>query len=376
MKKLLAMAMAACMAFTMVACGGAASSTASSAAATSEAAFAESTTGAKTDVAFVTDVGNIDDQSFNQYTWQGVQDFCAANGLNANYYRPTEDSDAARIEQMDNAVADGAKAIVVAGYLFGSSIAEAQEKYPEVQFLALDVSAFDLGDKTAGANTALITYREEQAGYLAGYAAVIDGYKELGFLGGMAVPAVIRYGYGFVQGADAAAKELGVSDVNIKYWYSGGFAATDEVKNKMDGWYSEGTEVVFACGGPVCQSCDAAAQANGGKMIGVDVDQSGQFDTVITSAMKALANSVNVALTDAMNNGWKFSETYAGKETTLGAAEDCVGLPMETSKFTAFTQEQYDTLFTAIADGSLVVDNSFDAEVKPAVTNVTVDYQG
>ena len=305
-----------------------------------------------------------------------MQDFCAANGLNANYYRPTEDSDAARIEQMDNAVADGAKAIVVAGYLFGSSIAEAQEKYPEVQFLALDVSAFDLGDKTAGANTALITYREEQAGYLAGYAAVIDGYKELGFLGGMAVPAVIRYGYGFVQGADAAAKELGVSDVNIKYWYSGGFAATDEVKNKMDGWYSEGTEVVFACGGPVCQSCDAAAQANGGKMIGVDVDQSGQFDTVITSAMKALANSVNVALTDAMNNGWKFSETYAGKETTLGAAEDCVGLPMETSKFTAFTQEQYDTLFTAIADGSLVVDNSFDAEVKPAVTNVTVDYQG
>ena len=376
MKKLLAMAMAACMAFTMVACGGAASSTASSAAATSEAASAESTTGAKTDVAFVTDVGNIDDQSFNQYTWQGVQDFCAANGLNANYYRPTEDSDAARIEQMDNAVADGAKAIVVAGYLFGSSIAEAQEKYPEVQFLALDVSAFDLGDKTAGANTALITYREEQAGYLAGYAAVIDGYKELGFLGGMAVPAVIRYGYGFVQGADAAAKVLGVSDVNIKYWYSGGFAATDEVKNKMDGWYSEGTEVVFACGGPVCESCDAAAQANGGKMIGVDVDQGGQFDTVVTSAMKALANSVNVALTDAMNNGWKFSETYAGKETTLGAAEDCVGLPMETSKFTAFTQEQYDTLFTAIADGSLVVDNSFDAEVKPAVTNVTVDYQG
>ena len=376
MKKLLAMAMAACMAFTMVACGGAASSSASSAAASSEVASAESTTDAKTDVAFVTDVGNIDDQSFNQYTWQGVQDFCAANGLNANYYRPTEDSDAARIEQMDNAVADGAKAIVVAGYLFGSSIAEAQEKYPEVQFLALDVSAFDLGDKTAGANTALITYREEQAGYLAGYAAVIDGYKELGFLGGMAVPAVIRYGYGFVQGADAAAKVLGVSDVNIKYWYSGGFAATDEVKNKMDGWYSEGTEVVFACGGPVCQSCDAAAQANGGKMIGVDVDQSGQFDTVITSAMKALANSVNVALTDAMNNGWKFSETYAGKETTLGAAEDCVGLPMETSKFTAFTQEQYDTLFTAIADGSLVVDNSFDAEVKPAVTNVTVDYQG
>ena len=376
MKKLLAMAMAACMAFTMVACGGgAASSTASSAAATSEAASAESTTGAKTDVAFVTDVGNIDDQSFNQYTWQGVQDFCAANGLNANYYRPTEDSDAARIEQMDNAVADGAKAIVVAGYLFGSSIAEAQEKYPEVQFLALDVSAFDLGDKTAGANTALITYREEQAGYLAGYAAVYDGYKKLGFLGGMAVPAVIRYGYGFVQGAEAAAKETGATDVSINYWYSGDFKATDEVKTKMDSWYSAGTEVVFACGGPVCTSCDAAAKANGGKMIGVDVDQSGQFDTVVTSAMKALANSVNLALTDSMNNGWKFTETYAGKETVLGAAEDCVGLPMETSKFTKFTQEQYDAMYASIVDGSLAIDDSFDVDVHPAVTNVTVDYQ-
>ncbi len=378
MKKFLALAMAACMAFSLVACGGGASSAASTSEAASTEATAEAASGSKTDVAFVTDVGNIDDQSFNQYTWQGVQDFCAANGLNANYYRPTEDSDAARLEQMDNAVNDGAKAIVVAGYLFGTSVAEAQAKYPDVQFLALDVATTDLsadGSVAPAANTALITYKEEQAGYLAGYAAVTDGYKELGFLGGMAVPAVIRYGYGFVQGAEAAAQELGVTDVNIKYWYSGGFAATDEVKNKMDGWYSEGTEIVFACGGPVCQSCDAAAQANGGKMIGVDVDQSGQFDTVITSAMKALANSVNVALTDAMNNDWKFSEAYSAKQTVLGAAEDCVGLPMETSKFTNFTQEQYDALYTAIVDGTLVVDDSFDTEVHPATSNVTVDYQ-
>lgn len=374
MKKFLAFVMAASMALSLAACVGStpASSTAST---TTEATTEAAASGSKTDVAFVTDVGNIDDQSFNQYTWQGVQDFCSANSLNANYYRPTEDSDAARLEQMDNAVNDGAKAIVVAGYLFGSSIAEAQAKYPDIQFLALDVSTSDLGDKAPTANTALITYKEEQAGYLAGYAAVTDGYKELGFLGGMAVPAVIRYGYGFVQGADAAAKELGVTDINIKYWYSGGFAATDEVKNKMDGWYSEGTEVVFACGGPVCQNCDAAAQANGGKMIGVDVDQSGQFDTVITSATKGLAESVNTALTDALNNGWKFTDTYAGKQTVLGAAENCVGLPMSTSKFTKFTQEQYDAMYAAIVDGSLVIDDSFDADVHPAVTNVTVDYQ-
>ncbi|MDY6007999.1 MAG: BMP family ABC transporter substrate-binding protein [Gemmiger sp.] len=366
MKKFLAMVLTAAMAFSLVACGG--SSNASS------AASEGSTSGSKTDVAFVTDVGNIDDQSFNQYTWQGVKDFCAANNLNANYYRPTEDSDSARLEQMDNAVNDGAKAIVVAGYLFEGSIAEAQTKYPDIQFVVLDVSS--LGKAETGKNVALITYREEQAGYLAGYAAVYDGYKKLGFLGGMAVPAVIRYGYGFVQGAEAAAKETGATDVSINYWYSGDFKATDEVKTKMDSWYSAGTEVVFACGGPVCQSCDAAAQANGGKMIGVDVDQSGQFDTVVTSAMKALANSVNLALTDSMNNGWKFTEAYAGKETVLGAAEDCVGLPMETSKFTKFTKEQYDTLYKSIVDGSLVIDASFDVDVHPEVSAITVDYQG
>ena len=375
MKKFISMAMAGCMALSLAACGGSSASTAESTATSTEATSEAAASGSKTDVAFVTDVGNIDDQSFNQYTWQGVQDFCSANSLNANYYRPTEDSDAARLEQMDNAVNDGAKAVVVAGYLFGSSIAEAQAKYPDVQFLALDVSTADLGDKAPTSNTALITYKEEQAGYLAGYAAVYDGYKELGFLGGMAVPAVIRYGYGFVQGADAAAKEIGATDVNIKYWYSGGFAATDEVKNKMDGWYSEGTEVVFACGGPVCESCDAAAQANGGKMIGVDVDQSGRFDTVVTSAMKGLAESVNEALTDALNNGWKFTDAYAGKQAVLGAAENCVGLPMSTSKFTKFTQEQYDAMYAAIVDGSLVIDDSFDVDVHPAVTNVTVDYQ-
>ena len=365
MKKFLAMVLTAAMAFSLAACGG---SNASSAASQGSAS------GSKTDVAFVTDVGNIDDQSFNQYTWQGVKDFCAANNLNANYYRPTEDSDSARLEQMDNAVNDGAKAIVVAGYLFEGSIAEAQTKYPDIQFVVLDVSS--LGNAETGKNVALITYREEQVGYLAGYAAVYDGYKKRGFLGGMEVPAVIRYGYGFVQGAEAAAKEIGATDVSINYWYSGDFKATDEVKTKMDSWYSSGTEVVFACGGPVCTSCDAAAKANGGKMIGVDVDQSGLFDTVITSAMKALAPSVNLVLTDTMNNGWKISDTYAGKTTCLGAAEGCVGLPMETSKFNKFTQEQYDTMFKGIVDGTLVVDNSCDPEVTPEVSAITVDYQG
>ena len=347
-------------------------------------------------VAMITDYGDITDQSFNQTTYEACKAFAEDNSIEFSYFKPAGDNTADRVAMIEKAVDEGFNVIVMPGYAFGGAIVEAAPEFPDVKFIALDVAAGDLLETAVAkageaydfnpsnwdlnkyvdmSNVYCAVYQEELCGYMAGYAAVKLGYKNLGFLGGMAVPAVIRYGYGFVQGADAAAKEIGATDVNIKYWYSGGFAATDEVKNKMDGWYSEGTEVVFACGGPVCQSCDAAAQANGGKMIGVDVDQSGQFDTVITSAMKGLAESVNEALTDALNNGWKFSETYSGKETKLGAAENCVGLPMATSKFTSFTQEQYDTMYAAIVDGSLVIDDSFDADVKPAVTTITVDYQ-
>lgn len=398
MKKILALIMAGCMALSLAACSGDTSSAASdnssiASGATSEASNTDAE--AVTDVAFVTDVGNIDDQSFNQFSWEGVQTFCEANGLKANYYQPAEDSDASRMEQVDNAVNDGAKAIVMAGFLMAPAAYEGQTKYPDVQFLVLDVSTTDMigagGVNTAAedynesdydlseyvkSNTALITYQEEQAGYLAGYAAVADGYTQLGFLGGMTVPAVIRYGYGFVQGADAAANELGIEGVNIKYWYSGTFNAADEIVTRMDSWYTDGTEVVFACGGQIGNSCIVAAQTNNAKMIGVDVDQSLTLgDAVITSAMKSLANSVNVALTDCMSNDWKWSDTYAGKQTVLGAADDCVGLPMETSQFANFTQEQYDTLFEEIASGTRVIDDSSDLNVTPEVA-IMVDYQG
>jgi len=374
-KRIISLVLAATMLFSLAACGGGntagtgANDGGSDAAAESSDAGSDSTT----DIAFITDVGNIDDHSFNQYSWAGVQQFANENGLTANYYQPSEDSDAARLEQMDNAVNDGAKAVVMAGYLFAGSLAEAQEKYPDVSFIALDVSTGDL--ENPGTNTALITYQEEQAGYLAGYAAVTDGYKELGFLGGMDVPAVVRYGYGFVQGAEQAAKDNGISGVNIKYWYCGGFAPTDDIKAKMDSWYSEGTEVVFACGGGIYLSAVAAAEANNGKVIGVDVDQSADSDLIITSAMKALSNSVILALQDCKDNNWKFSEAYAGKETKLGAADDCVGLPMENSKFTTFSQEQYDKLFTSLKDGSLVVDNAIDADIAGSVSTISVDVQ-
>ena len=372
MKKFLAMVLTAAMAFSLVACGG--SSNASS------AASEGSTSGSKTDVAFVTDVGNIDDQSFNQYTWQGVKDFCAANNLNANYYRPTEDSDSARLEQMDNAVNDGAKAIVVAGYLFEGSIAEAQTKYPDVQFVVLDVSS--LGKAETGKNVALITYREEQVGYLAGYAAVYDGYKKLGFLGGMAVPAVQRYGFGFVQGANAAAVELG-TPIEIKYTYGGQFFGDASITAKMEGWYSTGTEIVFACGGGIYTSAVEAALAHKAYVIGVDVDQyyckeaknameTDGYNPFVTSAMTVLQAATENALDKFFKGEW--AELGGKIETKKLETGDYVGLPTgeESWGFKSFTIDEYNKLVEAIRAGEVVVSDALEA---PAVdANVTVTY--
>ena len=331
------------------------------------------------ELALVTDVGNIDDKSFNEGAWNGVKQYAEANKITYAYYRPSEDSTAAREETITAAIEKGAKTVVCPGYLFAEAIFDMQDKYPEVQFLLLDAEPHnaDYSEFKTGTNVHCILYQEEQAGYLAGYAAVMDGYTKLGFLGGMAVDAVIRYGYGFVLGADAAAAELGLEKgaIEIKYWYCGGFAPTDDIKNKMAGWYTDGTEVVFSCGGGIYLSATAAAEAAGAKVIGVDVDQAAQSPTIITSAMKGLTESVKLALADLYANSGKWPAAQAGKTAILGAKENCVGLPTaaDSWRLTTFTVEQYNELFKKLQDGTIVVSNAIDME--PAVEYCAVDYQ-
>ncbi len=299
--------------------------------------------------------------------------YAEANGKTKNYYRPSEDSDEARIETIKTAIDKGAKAVVMPGYLFGAAVQAVQAEYPDVMLLGLDLGLGDVPEPTA--NTALITYQEEQAGYFAGYAAVKEGYTKLGFLGGMAVPPVVRYGYGFVQGANDAAKEMGnVKDIQIKYWYCDSFAPSDDIKTKMSGWYSEGTEVVFACGGGIYLSAVGAATEANAKVIGVDVDQSAESELIITSAMKELKQSVVVALTALFNNGGTWPAEYAGTELKLGAAQDCVGLPTAEGswRLANYTVDQYNELFTKVKDGSVAISNDI---ANPPAADIAVDYQ-
>ena len=345
-------------------------------------------------IAMVTDSGDITDQSFNQTTYEACKAWSEENDSEFNYYKPESDSDEARNASVDQAVADGANVIVLPGYRFAATIVEQSEMYPDVKFIAPDVSAGDICEKGVGEgytynpddyevtdyynadNVYCCTYQEEISGYMAGYAAVKLGYKHLGFLGGMSVPAVTRFGYGYVQGVDEAAKELGItSDVELEYVCGGQFYGDADITAYMDTWYgSKGVEVVFACGGGIYTSAAEAAAKVDGKVIGVDSDQSGIIgeDITVTSAMKGLAPTVKTAL-DAIKDG-NWESDYAGKIDNLGLVsenpeDNYVQLPMETTQWDDnFTVDDYKDLVKKLYNGEIEVSSDITAMPETEIT--------
>lgn len=334
-------------------------------------------------VAMITDYGDITDQSFNQTTYEASKAFCEANGLTFKYYKPAGDSTEARVASVEQAIQEGFNVIVMPGYAFGATVAEVAEKNEKVTFVALDVSQGDLGaDYTIPGNVATFVYHEELSGFMAGYAAVKEGYRKLGFLGGKAVPAVIRFGYGFVQGANTAAVEMNIAnEVSVNYVYGGQFYGDDSITAVMDTWYKENkVEVVFACGGGIYTSaCEAAKKVNG-KVIGVDSDQSHVINEYgegmcVTSAMKGLAPTVNTILKAIKDGKWK---DYYGTVSNLGmvsgtdASLNYVQLPTDTWSMKNFTKADYADLVRRIEAG--IYNISTDTANLPA-TKITVNVQ-
>lgn len=383
-KRLMAMLLAGVMTLSLVACGGG-----------NEEDSAEATGEMK--IAMVTDSGDITDQSFNQTTYETCKAWAEENGKEFNYYKPESDSDEARNASVDQAIGDGANVIVLPGYMFAASVVAQSDLYPDVKFIALDVSAGDICEKGVGEgydynpdnwdvteyynteNVYCCTYQEEVSGYMAGYAAVKMGYKNLGFLGGMSVPAVTRFGYGYIQGADAAAKELGIeNDVTLEYVCGGQFYGDADITAYMDTWYgTKGVEVVFACGGGIFTSAGEAAVKTGGKIIGVDSDQSATINgsygegITVTSAMKGLDATVMTLLTAINDGNWG---EYVGKIDNLGLVsensdENYVKLPADTTLWNdTFTQDDYNALVAALYNGEIEVSNDITALPKTAIT--------
>ena len=373
-------------------------------------------------VAMITDYGDITDQSFNQTTYEACKAFAEDNSIEFSYFKPAGDNTADRVAMIEKAVDEGFNVIVMPGYAFGGAIVEAAPEFPDVKFIALDVAAGDLLETAVAkagetydytpenwdlnkyvdmSNVYCAVYQEELCGYMAGYAAVKLGYKNLGFLGGMSVPAVVRYGYGFVQGVDAAAADLGLTDVKVNYIYGGQFFGDADITAVMDTWYAGGTQVVFACGGGIYTSAvDAAKKVEGAKVIGVDVDQAGVIANyaagegadaatiegykalTVTSAMKGLYPATYDTLTDVIVNGnW---EKYSAKIDTLGLvsaddpAANYVQIPMESTQWAdgAFTQDDYKALVKAMFDGTLTVSNDITKAASDFATVITVEDLG
>ena len=321
----------------------------------------------KYEIAFITDVGQLKDKSFNQGTFDGVKLYAANNKLSYKYYQPANKDQATdddRYEAMKAAVENGAKVVVCAGFMQESALRMAAKEFPNVSFVFVDGYPITEEAGVDGSpvlkNVAGIAFKEEQCGYLAGYAVVKEGFTKLGFTGGGGgtTPACCRYGYGFVQGADAAAKELGVKvDMNYSWQYGASFSASPELQTMVSGWYEAGTEVVFACGGSMFASVAAAAGAADGKVVGVDVDQSPESDTVITSAMKGLADSVQWALGKFHSNEFA---SIGGVGTSLGANENAVGLPTATWSLTKWTVDEYNTMLKDIVAGKITIDSDYN----------------
>ena len=326
------------------------------------------------ELAFVTDVGQLKDKSFNQGTWNGVKAYAVENGMSYKYYQPANGDQATdddRYDAMKAAVEGGAKVVVCAGFMQEAALTKAATEYPDAKFIFIDGYPIGLD------NVAPIAFKEEQSGYFAGYAVVMDGFTKLGFCGGGGGtnPACCRYGYGFAQGAEAAAAELGI-EVELKYsWqYGASFSASPELQTMAKGWYETGTEIIFACGGSMFASITAAAAENDGFVVGVDVDQSFESDTVVTSALKGLSNATKWAITKCYDGSFA---DIGGVPTSLGANDDAVGLPTATWSFESYTVEQYEAALEAVKAGELVIDDQAPTEGGIAdveFAHVTIDY--
>ncbi|MBR3764602.1 MAG: BMP family ABC transporter substrate-binding protein [Clostridia bacterium] len=333
-------------------------------------------------IAFVTDVGQLKDKSFNQGTWNGVKLYAHANGLTYKYYQPANGNEATdddRYDAMAAAAQGGAKVVVAAGFMQGTALTKAAIEFPEVNFVFIDGWPLSDAEGNVLTNVAAISFQEEQAGYLAGYAVVRDGFTKLGFSGGGGGTnaACDRYGYGFAQGANAAAAELGVN-VELRYsWqYGASFSASPELQTMVAGWYQSGTEIVFACGGSMFQSIVAAAAAADAYVVGVDVDQSFESATVVTSALKGISEAAQLSIAAHFDGTW--AENYGGKLNVLGANQDAVGLPTETWSMEVFTLAEYEALMNALKEGTLVVDATDyqgDAITTVAFSNLTIIYE-
>ncbi len=336
------------------------------------------------EIAFLAD-GSVEDGGYNEAIYNGVRMYALGAGVSFSYYHADPNERESYREAIQRAVEENAGLIVCAGEIFGEAVGALQETYPQTSFLLVDAVPYDAeGEEVSIAeNVHCILFHEEQAGYLAGYMAVWEGYRNLGFIGGSFVdydladsaegyrtmePPVLRYGYGYLQGINAAAKDLSLNDVTVNYWYADSFTADISVREKADSWYENGTQVIFACGGGLYESVLEAAENQDGLMIGVDVDQCRVSDRILTSAVK----NIGPAVTDTLDEyyaagGW--SEEDAGQVRRYGVEEGCAAIPVIDTewRFQQIPTTHFFEIYKQMKRGDRTVTDAIDAPPEVAV---------
>ncbi|XMB67267.1 BMP family ABC transporter substrate-binding protein [Mycoplasmatota bacterium zrk1] len=316
--------------------------------------------GSSYELALVTDFGPVDDKSFNQGAWEGIEQYADEFNVSYKYYRPAEDSAKARLDAIRIAVKGGAKVVVCPGFSFGEPVFDAQSEFPDVKIILLDADPHnaDWSEFRIDDNVMSIYYAEEQAGFLVGYAAVKEGSHDLGFFGGISVPAVVRFGVGYLEGAEYAAREDDV-DVSVKYKYLGTFDAKPENKTLAASWYAGGVETIFvAAGGAVNSAISAAEESPGKTVIGCNVDQKDLSEVILTSSLKQLSDSVYSAIKEFYAGDFR-----GGQIVNLTAAEGGVAMPNDFSRFSNFTKAEYEAVLSKIISGEIVVTKSHEVAI-------------
>lgn len=338
MKKILAILLALLMVMALAACGstGTPASTGGDSAGGSssgeQSTGGESASGAEIALVCTAGSGGINDRGFFQSTYAGIQEFCEEYGHTYSYYETSENTIDALYETIDLAQMNGAKVICTSGGDFIGMMEDVFAAYPDLYFVCNEISF-----TTPGENAVDYLFEAQQAGFLAGVAAVYEGYTNIGIMCGMQIRPNHLAGFGFVQGVNYAANELGVDGITVKYWYTNSFEPSADIQAYAAAWYQDGTELIAAFCGGAAPSIWAAAEANGGLCMGCDIDQYYESDVIITSFLK----NVNVS-TMAGLEAWEKGEFPGGEIINFGVAEGGVGLAMEHSKMVNFTQEVYD----------------------------------
>ena len=340
----------------------------------------EGNTGEDYDVVFLADLGSIYDGGFNEHSFYGIRNYCEENGLKYTYLQPAGSDDASKTTIFEQAVNQmHAEVLVAVGFLWDAALCQQIPNYPDVKVIFVDADdLYNIDYNYDGVddslphqdNLAMITFAEQDCGYMAGYAVVKDGYTKLAFLGGMAVPAVVRFGYGFVEGAEAAAKDLGLAEgsIDMKYFYTGTFDASPDIVTRASEWYTSGTEIIFSCGGTIVNSViQAAKDGDNRRIVGVDTDEfftrkadgAENEPLFVTSAMKELEGTIYNAVKAAYAGGadWAFY-TDAGLQR-LGAKEGAAILaPYRAENWNTLTEDDYN----AITAAAIAVHDSLPTE--------------